>query len=204
MLPVKAINALMGADLLLAAPRIRKEIAEFVPASCRTAENLQEALQILPALPAEVSFQLVRIFSEDAVNTELPLNEAKFFENAGFETEIIPAVSQIQAIPASSGFPLTRRNGGQSFWVADVGSATSPVRLRRELQSTAASTATLVLLHAGAYKQELLAIIRGERGEDMTILEQDELILVARGRTPPLSRKTRTWNVMTDDVFNLR
>ena len=199
LLSLKAINSIMQADMLIAAAFVQKDLQEYLPKSCTITSDLRQAAEILAVTRPKESFQLVRVSSADAVITESLLEEVKFFKDAGFSTEIIPAVSGMQALAAARRFPLTRRGASHSFWVIDGKQAGSAARLFRQVKGAAASTATLVLLNTVRYKQELLALIEREREGDLIVCDPGreegaavDLIIVGRkepGGAPAFSDK---------------
>ncbi|QEC51169.1 SAM-dependent methyltransferase [Anseongella ginsenosidimutans] len=196
LLPLKAVNALLNADMLIGEAVLTEVLKEFVPHNCIIAEDLREATGFFSFSGMKSSVQLVRISPGDAISTEGLLKEVEFFEMAGYETEIIPGVSRIQAQAAMRRFPLTRRGLSHSFWVADIKEMHSPSRLFRDTALAAASTATLVLRNTGMYKERLLEIIgQVRKGEDALTIMEDDLIIMTRKEQNGTQSLSATQNI---------
>jgi uroporphyrin-III C-methyltransferase len=93
--------------------------------------------------------------------------EIEYSEKLGLETAVVPGISSALGVPASVGISLTQRKVAESFWV--ITGTTSNHELSKDVYLASKSGATVVILMGMHKLDEIIAIYKANRTDDLPI-----------------------------------
>jgi uroporphyrin-III C-methyltransferase len=80
---------------------------------------------------------------------------------------VIPGISSSVAVPAYQGISITKRNASESFWV--ITGTTKKHELSRDIELSAKSTATVVILMGMSKLSEIVTVFKNEGKQNTAI-----------------------------------
>ncbi|MFC5047137.1 uroporphyrinogen-III C-methyltransferase [Aquimarina hainanensis] len=175
LITLKAIKALVSADVVLYDSLINEELLEYAS----DAEKIfvgkrkgcyayhQDQINELIVSRAKEKGHVVRLKGGDPFIFGRGAEEIDYVKQFGLQTEMIPGISSSLAVPAYQGIPLTRRGVSESFWV--ITGTTKAHKLSEDVYLAAKSNATIVILMGMGKLNEIVSIFADENRESTPV-----------------------------------
>ncbi|PAM94795.1 uroporphyrinogen-III C-methyltransferase [Flavobacterium sp. IR1] len=175
LITLKAIKALQNADVVLYDALVNEDLLEYAT----TAEIVfvgkrlgchaysQDQINELIVAMAKQYGHVVRLKGGDPFIFGRGSEEIDYAEKFELETEIVPGISSALGVPASVGISLTQRQIAESFWV--ITGTTSNHELSKDVYLASKSNATVVILMGMHKLDEIIAIYKENRTDDLPI-----------------------------------
>ena len=153
LLTLKGVKALAEAQVVLYDALLSEEILEYAPAEAikiyvgkRKGNHAYSQAEINQLLVdnALTYGNVVRLKGGDSFVFGRGSEEIEFVSRFGIQTEVIPGISSVVAVPACQGISVTKRGVSESFWA--ITGTTSDNELSNDVELAAQSTATVVIL----------------------------------------------------------
>ncbi len=93
--------------------------------------------------------------------------EIEFCASFGIQTEVIPGISSVVAVPASQGISITKRGISESFWV--ITGTTSNTNLSNDIVLAAQSSATIVVLMGLSKLQQIVSLFQEQGKGELSV-----------------------------------
>ena len=175
LITLKAIKALENADVVLYDALVNEELlgyatnAEIVFVGKRLGCHAytQDQINELIVSMANRHGHVVRLKGGDPFIFGRGSEEIDYVEQFGLETAIVPGISSALGVPASVGISLTQRQIAESFWV--ITGTTSDHKLSKDVYLASKSAATVVILMGMHKLEEIIAIYKENRTDDLPI-----------------------------------
>ena len=175
LITLKAIKALENADVVLYDALVNEELlgyatnAEIVFVGKRLGCHAytQDQINELIVSMANRHGHVVRLKGGDPFIFGRGSEEIDYVEQFGLETAIVPGISSALGVPASVGISLTQRRIAESFWV--ITGTTSDHKLSKDVYLASKSAATVVILMGMHKLEEIIAIYKENRTDDLPI-----------------------------------
>jgi len=175
LITLKAIKALESADVVLYDALVNEELLQYAPkaeiifvgkrSGCHA--YTQDQINDLIVSMANRYGHVVRLKGGDPFVFGRGSEEIEYVEKFGLETEIVPGISSALGVPSSVGISLTERLVADSFWV--ITGTTSNHELSKDVHLASKSNATVVILMGMHKLEEIVAIYKQNRTDDLPI-----------------------------------
>lgn len=175
LITLKAIKALENADVVLYDALVNEELLQYAPQAeiifvgkrlgCHA--YTQDQINDLIVSMANHFGHVVRLKGGDPFVFGRGSEEIEFAEKCGLETAVVPGISSALGVPASTGISLTQRGISESFWV--ITGTTSNHELSKDIELASKSAATVVILMGMHKLEEIAAIYKKNRTDDLPI-----------------------------------
>jgi len=175
LITLKAIKALESADVVLYDALVNEELLQyavkaeivFVGKRLGCHAYTQDQINELIVSMANRYGHVVRLKGGDPFIFGRGSEEIEYVEKLGLETAIVPGISSALGVPASVGISLTQRQVAESFWV--ITGTTSNHELSKDVHLASKSAATVVILMGMHKLEEIIAIYKDNRTDDLPI-----------------------------------
>jgi len=175
LITLKAIKALESADVVLYDALVNEELLQyavkaeivFVGKRLGCHAYTQDQINELIVSMANRYGHVVRLKGGDPFIFGRGSEEIEYVEKLGLETAIVPGISSALGVPASVGISLTQRQVAESFWV--ITGTTSNHELSKDVHLASKSAATVVILMGMHKLEEIIAIYKDNRKDDLPI-----------------------------------
>lgn len=175
LITLKAIKALENADVVLYDALVNEELLQyavkaeivFVGKRLGCHAYTQDQINELIVSMANRYGHVVRLKGGDPFIFGRGSEEIEYVEKFGLKTEIVPGISSALGVPASAGISLTQRQIAESFWV--ITGTTSNHELSKDVHLASKSAATVVILMGMHKLEEIVAIYKANRTDDLPI-----------------------------------
>lgn len=175
LITLKAIKALGNADVVLYDALVNEELLKyatkaeivFVGKRLGCHAYTQDQINELIVSMANRHGHVVRLKGGDPFIFGRGSEEIDYVEQFGLETAIVPGISSALGVPASVGISLTQRKVAESFWV--ITGTTSNHELSKDVYLASKSGATVVILMGMHKLDEIIAIYKANRTDDLPI-----------------------------------
>jgi uroporphyrin-III C-methyltransferase len=175
LITLKAIKALENADVVLYDALVNEELLQyatkaeivFVGKRLGCHAYTQDQINELIVSMAKRYGHVVRLKGGDPFIFGRGSEEIEYVEKFGLETDIVPGISSALGVPASVGISLTQRQVAESFWV--ITGTTSNHELSKDVHLASKSAATVVILMGMHKLEEIVAIYKENRTDDLPI-----------------------------------
>lgn len=175
LITLKAIKALENADVVLYDALVNEELLQyatqaeivFVGKRLGCHAYTQDQINELIVSMANRYGHVVRLKGGDPFIFGRGSEEIEFAEKFGLETAVVPGISSALGVPASVGISLTQRKIAESFWV--ITGTTSSHELSKDVHLASKSAATVVILMGMHKLNEIVAIYKTNRTDDLPI-----------------------------------
>lgn len=175
LITLKAIKALENADVVLYDALVNEELLQyatqaeivFVGKRLGCHAYTQDQINELIVSMANRYGHVVRLKGGDPFIFGRGSEEIEFAEKFGLETAVVPGISSALGVPASVGISLTQRKVAESFWV--ITGTTSSHELSKDVHLASKSAATVVILMGMHKLNEIVAIYKANRTDDLPI-----------------------------------
>ena len=175
LITLKAIKALENADVVLYDALVNEELLKyatkaeivFVGKRLGCHAYTQDQINELIVSMANRHGHVVRLKGGDPFIFGRGSEEIDYVEQFGLETAIVPGISSALGVPASVGISLTQRKVAESFWV--ITGTTSNHELSKDVYLASKSGATVVILMGMHKLDEIIAIYKANRTDDLPI-----------------------------------
>ncbi|WP_417940433.1 uroporphyrinogen-III C-methyltransferase [Flavobacterium sp. RS13.1] len=175
LITLKAIKALENADVVLYDALVNEELLQyatkaeivFVGKRLGCHAYTQDQINELIVSMANRYGHVVRLKGGDPFVFGRGSEEIEFAEKFGLETAVVPGISSALGVPASVGISLTQRKVAESFWV--ITGTTSSHELSKDVHLASKSAATVVILMGMHKLNEIVAIYKTNRTDDLPI-----------------------------------
>lgn len=153
LLTIRGANALASADAVLYDALVNTELLDLAPVEAPRIfvgkragnhEYTQTQINSLIVHYAQEYGHIVRLKGGDPFVFGRGYEEIQYAATFGIETEVVPGITSVVAVPAAFNIPLTSRGVSESFWV--ITGATTNGQISQDLKLAAQSTATVVIL----------------------------------------------------------
>jgi uroporphyrin-III C-methyltransferase len=175
LITLKAIKAIQNADVILYDALVNEELLAYATTTeiifvgkrfgCHAYS--QDQINELIVSMANSFGHVVRLKGGDPFVFGRGSEEIAFAQQFGLETAIVPGISSALGVPASSGISLTQRKVAESFWV--ITGTTSDHKLSNDVTLAAQSSATVVILMGMHKLDEIIAIYKQTRNDDLPV-----------------------------------
>jgi len=164
LITLRGINALKNAQVILYDALVDKKMLEHAPKAKKVFVGKRKGYKRFSQVELNeliVHFAMnygnvVRLKGGDSFVFGRGTEELTYAAAFGIETEVVPGLSSVTAVPASAGVPVTHRNVARSFW-ALTGTSSNGV-LNQDLTLAAQSSATVVVLMGMSKLDQIVAI----------------------------------------------
>ncbi|MCW5907666.1 MAG: uroporphyrinogen-III C-methyltransferase [Chitinophagales bacterium] len=172
LITLKGLKAIRSAKVILFDALVSEELLDYAPASCikkyvgkryGEASLPQEEINRLIIEYALEYGEVVRLKGGDPFVFGRATEEIDFAESFGMETEIIPGLSSVTAVPAAAKIALTQRGVSRGFRV--ITATTSDEQLSENILCAAKCNETVVVL-MGMNKLKVIAEVFSANGKD--------------------------------------
>lgn len=204
LITIKAINAISSAGIILYDALVNPSLLNYAPADIpkifvgKRAGMMKCAQDEINELIVRCAFEygtVVRLKGGDPFIFGRGHEEIVYAEQYGIETEVVPGVSSIAAVPGSQKIPLTIRGISESFWV--ITGTTRNHELSDDIKIAAQSTATIVIL-MGMSKLEQIVELFAENGRqdvpaaiiENGTLDNEKMVAGPLSEIPGIVKKT--------------
>lgn len=175
LITLKAIKALENADVVLYDALVNEELLQyaakaeivFVGKRLGCHAYTQDQINELIVSMANRYGHVVRLKGGDPFIFGRGSEEIEYVEQFGLETAVVPGISSALGVPASVGISLTQRKVAESFWV--ITGTTSSHELSKDVHLASKSAATVVILMGMHKLEEIIAIYKENRTDDLPI-----------------------------------
>lgn len=175
LITLKAIKVLESADVVLYDALVNEELLQyaknaeiiFVGKRSGCHAYTQDQINELIVVMANRHGHVVRLKGGDPFIFGRGSEEIEYVEKWGLETDIVPGISSALGVPASAGISLTQRKIADSFWV--ITGTTSNHELSKDIHLASKSAATVVILMGMHKLEEIIAIYKENRTDDLPI-----------------------------------
>jgi uroporphyrin-III C-methyltransferase len=175
LITLKAIKVLENADVVLYDALVNEELLQyakqaeivFVGKRFGCHAYSQDQINDLIVAMAKRYGHVVRLKGGDPFVFGRGSEEIEFAQQFGLETAIVPGISSALGVPASNGISLTQRKVAESFWV--ITGTTSEHKLSKDVDLASKSSATVVILMGMNKLDEIIAIYKKNREDDLPI-----------------------------------
>lgn len=177
LISLKGIKALQNADVVLYDALVHTDLlnyadkAEKIYVGKRSGEHYasQDETNQLITEKLKTNNNVVRLKGGDPFIFGRGQDEIDFVkqEIADVEIEVIPGITSAIGIPSLHQIPLTKRGNNESVWI--VTGTTAKCELSKDIELAAQSTATVVVLMGMNQLENIVAIFKKFRGEDLPI-----------------------------------
>ncbi len=153
LISVKGLKVLAEADVVLYDALVSIELLKYAPSKAGKIyvgkragmhSHDQEQINQMIVHHALTRGHVVRLKGGDPFVFGRGHEEIKHAQAFGIETQVVPGISSVAAVPALQEIPLTKRGLNESFWV--ITGTTTNGSISTDLQLAARSTATVVIL----------------------------------------------------------
>jgi uroporphyrin-III C-methyltransferase len=175
LITLKAIKAIQNADVILYDALVNEELLTYATTTeiifvgkrfgCHAYS--QDQINELIVSMANGFGHVVRLKGGDPFVFGRGSEEIAFAQQFGLETAIVPGISSALGVPASIGISLTQRRVAESFWV--ITGTTSDHKLSNDVTLAAQSSATVVILMGMHKLDEIIAIYKQNRNDDLPV-----------------------------------
>lgn len=212
LITLKGLKAIQRARVILYDALVGEELLQNAPAGCvlkyvgkrfGEASFPQEEINQLIAEYALKYGEVVRLKGGDPFVFGRATEEIDFAESLGIETEVIPGLSSVTAVPAAAKVAITQRNVSRGFRV--VTATTSDESLNENLLSAVAANETLVVL-MGVNKLRTITdalVKQGKESLPVAIIQNGTLPSqkVVRGKVSEIVLKAETEGISSPAVI---
>jgi len=175
LITLKAIKALEDADVVLYDALVNEELLQyatnaeivFVGKRLGCHAYTQDQINELIVSMANRYGHVVRLKGGDPFIFGRGSEEIEYAEQYNLETAMVPGISSALGVPASVGISLTQRQIAESFWV--ITGTTSNHELSKDVHLASKSAATVVILMGMHKLEEIIAIYKENRKDDLPI-----------------------------------
>jgi uroporphyrin-III C-methyltransferase len=175
LITLKAIKALENADVVLYDALVNEELLQyatkaeivFVGKRLGCHAYTQDQINELIVSMANRYGHVVRLKGGDPFIFGRGSEEIEYVEKFGIVTDIVPGISSALGVPSSVGISLTQRQIADSFWV--ITGTTSNHELSKDVNLASKSNATVVILMGMHKLDEIIAIYKENRTDDLPI-----------------------------------
>ncbi|WP_166923671.1 uroporphyrinogen-III C-methyltransferase [Flavobacterium poyangense] len=175
LITLKGIKVLESANVVLYDALVNEELLQytknaeviFVGKRSGCHAYTQDQINELIVVMANRHGHVVRLKGGDPFIFGRGSEEIDYVEKYGLETDIVPGISSALGVPASAGISLTQRRIADSFWV--ITGTTSNHELSKDIHLASKSAATVVILMGMHKLQEIIAIYKENRTDDLPI-----------------------------------
>lgn len=175
LITLKAIKTLKAADVVLYDALVNEELLQyaenaeivFVGKRLGCHAYTQDQINELIVSMAKRYGHVVRLKGGDPFVFGRGSEEIEYVEKFGLETEIVPGISSALGVPGSVGISLTQREIAESFWV--ITGTTANHELSKDVYLASKSNATVVILMGMHKLDEIVAIYKANRTDDLPI-----------------------------------
>jgi len=171
---LKAIKAISTANVILYDALVNTVLLKYATS---TSEKIfvgkrrayysyqQEQINDLIVAKAQRHGHVVRLKGGDPFVFGRGSEEIEFAQQHNLQTEVVPGISSVLAVPASQGIPLTMRHVSESFWV--ITGTTKTHQLSSDIRIAVQSTATIVILMGMGKLSEIVNVF-SQAGKEAT------------------------------------
>ena len=184
LISVKGLKVLAEADVVLYDALVSIELLRYAPSKAEKVfvgkragkhSHQQERINQMIVRYALSNGHVVRLKGGDPFVFGRGHEELKYAQAFGIETQVVPGISSIAAVPALQEIPLTKRGLNESFWV--ITGTTSNQDVSSDLRLAAQSNATVVILMGMKKLKEItkLFIQAGKANTPAAIIQNGSL-----------------------------
>ena len=184
LISVKGLKVLAEADVVLYDALVSTELLRYAPSKAEKIfvgkragkhSHQQERINQMIVRYALSNCHVVRLKGGDPFVFGRGHEELKYAQAFGIETQVVPGISSIAAVPALQEIPLTKRGLNESFWV--ITGTTSNQDVSSDLRLAAQSNATVVILMGMKKLKEItkLFIQAGKANTPAAIIQNGSL-----------------------------
>jgi len=171
LITIKALKAINEAQFIIADPYTDNKIFDIASTKA-TIYRKEEKTTISDIVDAEKPRnKIVQLTEECSSTRNNELDSLDYFKKLGYETNIIPGISNINGITGRNHFPLTIRGRNESFWVYDCKNhLTHNLSLHQQIATISNSHATIVITNPNEQLKTVLNLISRYRCSSTAVL----------------------------------
>lgn len=180
LISLKGIRALQNADVILYDALVCPSLLDYAPAKAeilfvgkRAGKHpfTQTEINRLIVSMAHAHGHLVRLKGGDPFVFGRGHEELSYARAFGLDTQLVPGISSVAAVPGLQQIPLTKRGINESFWV--ITGTTSKGEISRDMYQAARSKATVVVLMGLRKLAEIMRVFHyhGQANTPVAVIE---------------------------------